>query len=81
MTKETKVVCIGEPRVHEFLSTSNELKHWNWQYPIENIQQYYIELKNKNIETNPKLVFLVDNLFDSTGKNKVFETTFVTFSE
>lgn len=68
---DMKVVCIGNPLIHKFLS--EHYVQWDWQIPVESIEQFDDYLNNDVIDDESTIVFVHDQLYDETGANTAFE--------
>lgn len=67
-----KVIFIGNEAVHKFLQ--EHISYWDWQIPLPEIGDFQHALNNNLIDAdNTQAIFMLDNLFDPTGKSDLFE--------
>lgn len=76
--EKVKVACIGDPILHKFLS--EEFPQWDWQVPVETIDDFYEYLRNESISLETRAIFIYDGLFDPNGDDDAFATAVARFA-
>lgn len=66
MSNKKTAVHIGNERIHRFMS--EHYPQWEWQQSLETIEDY-----DKNVDNDVDIVFILDRLYDTTGKNEQFQ--------
>lgn len=68
---DLKVVCVGDKRIHQFMS--EHYPQWDWQIPVETIDEFREYIDNDTIDNDSIIVFVLDHFYDETGKDTQFE--------
>lgn len=66
-----KVAVIGSPDYHDFFKDNQP--DWDWQIPSEQIEDFYDNLDNGNIDDTTPMLILDPALYDSSHHDQTFE--------
>lgn len=68
---EMKVSCVGHPGLHDFFK--NQYTNWDWQTPVEDVQTFKRYHNEGVIDSETRIIFVWDNLFDTQGSDRTFQ--------